>query len=120
MSKANKRRYCPALEREITSAECGENRNSRYQCPGSCSFNLFAPQNYSQVLEAEERLDLLSLKFLRSEPQHGERIIRLAQTMDISDPGEFNPFVCYELFIRRDEHGTTCLERWQRAGFPEL
>jgi hypothetical protein len=120
MSKANKRRMCPAVGREITSAECGENRNSRYQCPATCQFNLFAPENYSQLLEAEARLDDLSMQFLAKEPVHGDRIAQLVRKLDTIDPAQVNPFYCYELFIRRDDQGLTCMGRWENAGFPDL
>src|SRR5262245_17517859 len=102
MSKANKRRLCPAIQREISSSECGENRNSQYRCPPSCSFNPLAPENYAQVLEAEGRLDDLSVRFLTTEPVHSARILRVSQNLDWRDESAVNSFFCFELFIRKD------------------
>ena len=67
MGQSKKRRQCPAVSREITSAECGENRLSRYTCPESCPFNPFAAANYSALLEAEDQLDATSLQWMFGE-----------------------------------------------------
>jgi hypothetical protein len=64
MGEAKKRRLCPAVAREITPAECGENRHSRYACPESCTHNPFAVAAYSELLEIEDRLDLTAMKRL--------------------------------------------------------
>jgi hypothetical protein len=64
MSKVAKRRFCPAVQREISSAECGENRGSRYACPPECSFSPVAPANYIQLLELEETVDREALDWL--------------------------------------------------------
>src|SRR5262245_2572677 len=120
MSASQKHRFCPALNRQITSAECGENRNSQYRCPESCVFNPFAPQNYSQALEAEARFDDLALRSLTTEPNHGIRIARLCQKLNPDEPGEINPFIYYELSFHQDDHGLTFLRRWEKLGFPDL
>ena len=41
MGEAKKRRHCPAIGREISAADCGENRQSRHACPESCEHNPF-------------------------------------------------------------------------------
>src|SRR5688572_4024912 len=61
MNKSGKRRMCPAVDREISSAECGEGRGSRFACPANCGFSPFSPANYSHLLELEGELDRLSL-----------------------------------------------------------
>ena len=57
MSKKAKNRQCPAVGRDLSATECGENRVSRYACPADCSHNPFAPQNYSQLLTIEGKVD---------------------------------------------------------------
>jgi hypothetical protein len=57
VSKSKKHlRECPALGREITSAECGTGRGSAYACPADCPFFPFTPANYDQHGEIESRL----------------------------------------------------------------
>ena len=51
MSKATQQRFCPAVQREISTAECGENRQSKYACPANCEFNHFAPMNFDMYFE---------------------------------------------------------------------
>ena len=53
MSKASKHRLCPALGREISRSDCGENRHSGYACPGACPSNPFALENYTALLSSE-------------------------------------------------------------------
>ena len=51
MGQSKKRRSCPVAGRDISSAECGENRHSRYACPAACPFNPFAVTQYTALLE---------------------------------------------------------------------
>ena len=64
MGKAFEQRRCPALGREISAADCGDSRISRYACPADCEHNPFAPANYAQLLEIEDRLDKKTLNWL--------------------------------------------------------
>ena len=57
MGKANKWWACPAIGREISSAECGENRHSAHTCPAACQHNPFAVEHYTRLLEREAELD---------------------------------------------------------------
>ncbi|MBA3651276.1 MAG: hypothetical protein H0W66_07315, partial [Chthoniobacterales bacterium] len=51
MSK--QKRWCPAIAQQISSAECGQNRTSRYDCPAECPFNPWSPANYERALEID-------------------------------------------------------------------
>lgn len=124
MSKASKHRECPAVGRRITAAECGENRISRYACPGDCPFNPFGPANYAQQLEIEARTDEESLKWFRQESRNApvvDEVVRRMQQLgeDGYDP-EVDYLVTWHLMAAQDDQGLTCAQRWERAGFPGL
>lgn len=119
MSKSSKHRPCPAAQREITSAECGEYRNSKYLCPPDCIFNPFAPVNYSQLLEMEQRLDQLSFKALVSEPIHGTEVQRRFDKIGYENPG-FSNVVMWEMYHRKNDSGLSFAQRYQNSGLPEL
>jgi len=57
MSKKSKFRLCPALGREISSAECGAGRHQTIVCPAECGHNPFAPVNYDAFFELETKPD---------------------------------------------------------------
>jgi hypothetical protein len=121
MGKANQRRMCPALGREITSAECGEGRHSRYSCPAQCPHNPFARETYTRLLELEDKLDARTLERMLSEaPDRGllDRAIREAAAG--KSEHAMHAFFVWQLFFARDAMGLTCAQRWERAGFPGL
>lgn len=119
MSKAGKKRYCPATQQEISSQECGEHRNSKYRCPKDCSFNLFAPANYSQLLEAETRVDKVAYEALITEPAYAQDTIRRLKKAGFDDHA-VNSAVLRELHFQRDASGQTFGQRWEKSGFGEL
>jgi hypothetical protein len=119
MSKSSKHRPCPAAQREITSAECGEHRNSKYLCPADCPFNPFAPANYSQLLEMEQRLDQLAFKALVSEPIHGPLVQRRFEKVGYDDPG-FSNVVLWEMYYRKDVDGLSFAQRYQNPGLSDF
>ncbi len=119
MSQSSKRRFCPAVQREITSQECGEHRNSNYQCPAICQFNPFAPSNYSHLLELEGQLDKVMFKALVSEPVHGDQAQRRFEKGGFDNQG-FSNVVLWEMFHRRDDAGLTFVQRWENRGLSEL
>ncbi len=120
MSKVSKHRLCPAVQREIASAECGENRHSRFACPVGCEFNPFSPANYASCLEIESRLSRKTYDwYLASFPNPGEGLRQLDKLMR-DDPGESLALQMREFYFRRDADGQTVAERWQKAGFPGL
>ena len=120
MSKSAKRRFCPAVQREITSAECGENRISHYACPMECAFNPFAPANYDAFSEIEAGVIHKSMDwFLATTPNRVEaerEINKLAGR----PPAERHAYQVVEIFCKRDANGLTLAQRWEAAGFPGL
>ncbi|MEO5960575.1 MAG: hypothetical protein ABIZ49_00345 [Opitutaceae bacterium] len=118
MGQAKKRRACPAVGREISSAECGENRHSRYACPESCPFNPFALENYSALLEAENQLDAITMKRLVAEvPAARDTLLRAA---DRASGYAMQAATVWQLFFAPRADGRTFAARWEQAGFPEL
>ncbi len=49
-------RNCPALAKTITPKECGSDRVSKINCPPTCEFHPFTPDNTESLLAVEERL----------------------------------------------------------------
>lgn len=120
MSKSSKQRPCPALGRDISPADCGEQRQSRLACPADCPHNPFGPANYSQLLEIEDRLDTKSL----------ERLIALAPDRaalqnDMAAARRrglhaTHAFFVWNLFFAEDANQTNFARRWEQAGLAEL
>jgi len=120
MSKSSKFRLCPALGRDISPADCGEQRQSRLACPADCPHNPFAPANYSQLLEIEDRLDTKSL----------ERLValapdRAAMQNDMTAARRrglhaTHAFFVWNLFFAGDANQTTFARHWEQAGLAEL
>jgi hypothetical protein len=120
MSKQSKQRFCPAVGREITSAECGENRISKYSCPPDCPFNTFAPANYLPFLDLDDAVCLKCVDRARQDSANPRAFQEaLGRALDRS-PLEVVNFTAREIFFRRDAAGLTCADRWERAGFPGL
>jgi hypothetical protein len=121
MAKLAKQRQCPAVGREIPSAECGENRASRYACPAECPYNPFAPANYNAFLEVERRADDKALGWLKRnapDPVALERgVERGLQSRSIT---ELNAFLAWQMYFQRDREGRTVAERWVAQGLREL
>jgi len=121
MSKVAKRRLCPAVAREISSAECGENRGSRYACPAECSFSPFAPANYSQLLELEEIVDGEALAWLARDTADRAALDREVQrAIGAKSHQALHALLVWRIHFARDAAGLTCAQRWERAGFPGL
>lgn len=115
MSKASKRRQCPAVKREITAAECGENRGSRYECPADCAYSLLAPANYVQLLELEGAVDKKCMDLMREEARKSPALDK-AQQKAYADrsPHAIHAFFEKHLFFQRDSAGLTLSEKWLR------
>ncbi len=118
MSQAKKRRSCPAVNRDITAAECGENRVSHYACPESCPFNPFAAANYAALLQAENALDLTCMK--RCAAEDAAVTTTIAAARRLNEGHGWHAAIAWNLFFQRDGSGKTFGERWQEAGFPGL
>lgn len=120
MSKASKLRPCPALGRDISPADCGDQRQSRLACPANCPHNPFAPPSYSQLLEIEDRLDARSL----------ERLVALAPDRTAMQNNmaaarrrglhATHAFFVWNLFFAEDANQTTFARRWEQSGLAEL
>jgi hypothetical protein len=121
MSKHAKHRACPAVAREITSAECGANRLSQYRCPPECVFNPFAPMNYQKLLEIESVVDEACLQWLANDAQDKRALARdMQKVIDAGSPHNPHAFCTWHLFCKQDSAGLTSTERWERAGFKGL
>lgn len=118
MGQATKHRACPAVGRDISSADCGNNRHGCYACPPTCEFNPFALANYTALLATEDQLDAQTLKQLLDEmPTVPENLRRAAN----SQSGHaLHAATVWQLFFATDESGLTFAARWERAGFPGL
>ena len=120
MSKASKLRSCPALNRTISPADCGEQRQSRLACPADCAHNPFAATNYSQLLEIEDRLDRSTMeKFLALAPDRAANERELAQAKG-QGLHALHAFYEWRLFFATDANHTTFARRWEQSGFAEL
>lgn len=120
MGKYSKRRFCPALGREITPADCGENRITRHPCPADCEFNPFALANYNTFLELEDEVIGKGHDwYLKTAPNRARAEWELSHTID-KPPGEGLALQMELMFGCRDADGRNCSERWEAAGFPDL
>ncbi len=121
MSKASKHRLCPALGREISRSDCGENRHSGYACPAACPSNPFALENYTALLSSEDALDRRTLTWMFEEARDRAGLERGLQSALRAESGHSaHAFTTWNLFFRRDERGLTCAQRWAQAKFPGL
>ncbi len=121
MSKASKRRPCPAVQREITPSECGENRVSKYVCPAECPFNPFGSDSYDEALALDELVSEKSiLRLFKTDPERVPIERDVEKSRRHPSPHAFSAVTFWQFHFRRDTAGLTFMERWARAGFPEL
>jgi len=118
MGKAFEQRRCPALGREISAADCGDSRISRYACPADCEHNPFAPANYAQLLEIEDRLDKKTLNWLFADASDRAALAQaFGSAVDTGSPHAAHAFTSWRLFFCQGADDLTCAQRWERAGF---
>jgi len=120
MSKTPKLRPCPALGRDISPVDCGEQRQSRLSCPENCAHNPFAPANYSQMLEIEDRLDrkiMESLVALAPDRSSLHRDLAHAKRQGVH---AIHAFYVWNLFFATGADQTTFAKRWEQSGLTEL
>ncbi len=115
MSKSKKHlRACPALGRDITSAECGGGRGSAYACPVECPFFPFTPANYEQHGEIESRL--ISKTYERAaklmSPAERERMLDEIEDQEGDEVLANHSRFAWLYHCERDAEGRTFGERW--------
>ena len=120
MSKTSKLRPCPALGRDISPADCGEQRQSRLACPDDCPHNPFGSANYPQSLEIEERLDIKSLERLVALAQDRAIMQNSIATAKCQGLHGTHAFFVWNLFFAIDADKTTFAGRWEQTGLAEL
>ncbi|MDB6021643.1 MAG: hypothetical protein JWQ04_1500 [Pedosphaera sp.] len=113
MSKAAKKRDCPAVGHSISAAECGSNRVSHYACPAECPYLPFSPANYSQLLELEDKLNPQTMDQLLARAENRPALERALEKARFS-PNAHALHACYEwnAFFARGADGRTFAERW--------
>jgi hypothetical protein len=121
MSKALKRRDCPAVGRQITSLECGQNRIVHYACPATCVHNPFAPAQYRQLLDLESKVDTKGFQWLLTE--HPEKLKLendFKRALQRNNQEGAHALVEWHLYFQKNPCGLTCAQRWEKAGFGDL
>ena len=112
---------CPAAGREISSAECGEGRGSRFACPADCAFSPLASANYSQLLELEEEVDKLSLARLDEDSADRPALAKeMQRVMRSQSQHDLHATIVWRFLYQTDACGRSCAQRWEEAGFPGL
>jgi hypothetical protein len=110
MSKSSKSRFCPALGRAISRAECGEGRISRIPCSPDCEFNPFGLANCGQFLELEEACDGLAMDRLKKSATDVESLTRQMQRALDRGAGADLPGT-----KRRNQRLVACAASWLRT-----
>jgi len=118
MGKAFQQRRCPAIGREISAADCGDNRISRYACPADCEHNPFATVNDARLREIEDGLDEKTLAWLFADTADRPALAQAFRcAVEGGSPHAGHAFTSWQLFFRLEADGLTCAQRWERAGF---
>ena len=117
MSKALKRRWCPAAGHDLTPAECGNGRISRYACPPDCPFNPFAPANYDQLGELDAEALASTLIRLERETGHAARRERVERWAREGNRVALDAEAMWSEHGETDASGRTFMERWAAEGF---
>ena len=121
MSKYSKKRSCPAVGRDISTAECGENRGSRYACPAHCVYSPLAPANYLQLLELEDGVDHKCMAYLLDHAPDRTGLERALQKAR-HEPNlhALHAFYEWNFFFAPDNNGRSCAQHWEQSGFNGL
>lgn len=116
MGKAQRnRRDCPAAGRQISAAECGSGRGSLYQCPSTCPYSPFTPNNYDQLLAIESLLIKKTLAFMEKERA---RAGLKDSGLDYLRPGgsdshsDIHSRIVWDFYWERNASGRTLAELW--------
>ena len=120
-------RDCPALGCFISSADCGQKRNSELLCPATCAFSPFAPPGYDLWLRLDGTWMPKAVKWIVSNVGAEE----FRQTVeDYCPDGAADETIDFDLAFPvavhwylgwyRGADGQTLGERWKKAGWPGL
>ena len=121
VSTSKEKRICPVVSREISSAECGESRHSRYACPEECPFNPYSAANYDRLLELTDKVDALQSNWLSTQAKEHQRTREEVQRLGSEATMEQIGMIVFDtLHYRRDSEGLTMIQRWEKQGFPGL
>lgn len=121
MSKSAKTRFCPLMQRDLSSAECGDNRVSRYACPAECLFNPYGSANYEMALALDDSLNRKATQYLLDTgPDRAATVRELVRLQRQASPHALHAWITWRQFFARDAGGWTLAERWEQAGFPGL
>lgn len=120
MSKSSKWRPCPALGRDISTADCGEQRQSRLACPAHCSYNPFNPANYSRLLEIEEQLDAKTHERAMGPTQDPDALHKRISLAARDGEIGLHAFFIWRYFFEKDRDGRTFGQRWEQEGMKGL
>ncbi|MFA5264484.1 MAG: hypothetical protein WC378_11725 [Opitutaceae bacterium] len=122
MGKNTRLRTCPALQRDISPADCGAQRHSSISCTDTCVFNPFSAANYMTLLEIEDRADGALMRHIVESREDEEGLARLrhyAETHSKSKSEvEAQTVFTWHAFFKKDGSGRSLAKRWEDAGFP--
>jgi hypothetical protein len=111
-------RPCPAIGGPISPADCGAQRGSKLDCPGTCPFFPFGSAGYDRLIEVEQGWQHKTLRRLVRE-LGAPRLQKL--TAEASPDGRMRDedltvaaeFMMHRVLLReRDASGRTYGERW--------
>lgn len=108
---------CPVLGRRIKPVECGEKRQSKYDCPADCEHNPWNPDHYDRVLEIFDRYMGKALSRLRQECIERDGY---APEMPRKNPFQSMAWVWGKFYRERDNEGLSFFDRWQSRRFAGL
>ena len=119
MSKS-KLRDCPAVNRAISTQECGENRGTKWACPAECPHFPFTPANYDVWLEKEDKLIAAVIARALGELPEDEASAFARRLATIPNSLHSQSVCARRFFHERDAAGRTMLDRWEAAGWAGL
>lgn len=119
MSKKSKLRHCPVSNSDISSADCGNNRHSAYDCPTDCPHSPYGFDAYTDFLKLEDKVERTALARAGQDPIIGEKIDRAIGSEQFEGIPSTAP-INYYLFYHRSQDGSTFYDRWKADGFKDL
>jgi hypothetical protein len=88
-----------------------------YACPAHCPHNPFAPANYAQLLQIEDRVAEMSLDRLFKDSSNRSAIEKRVQEARADrSPHAINARMVWELHFQPDAEGQSVMQAWESAG----